>query len=121
MCLRPPETLKPDERPVLAQVLADDEGLAAGYRLFQRFRGLIAARDGTALATWLTDADASGLPSFVTLAHGIRADLAAVQAALTTEWSNGPVEGHVHRVKLIKRQGYGRAGFDLLRRRVLAT
>jgi transposase len=44
-----------------------------------------------------------------------------VDAALTAEWSNGPVEGHVHRLKLIKRQCYGRAKVDLLRRRVLAA
>jgi len=121
LCLRPPEALKPDERPTLEQVLAEDEGLATGYQLLQRFRTLVADRDVPALTVWLVEAEASGLPSFVTLAHGIRADSAAVEAALTTEWSNGPVEGHVHRVKLIKRQGYGRANFDLLRRRVLAA
>jgi len=121
LCLRPPEALKPDERLTLEQVLAEDEGLASGYQLLQRFRMLVAERDVPALTTWLIDAEASGLPSFVTLAHGVRWDSAAVEAALTTEWSNGPVEGHVHRVKLIKRQGYGRANFDLLRRRVMAA
>jgi transposase len=63
----------------------------------------------------------SALPSFVTLATGIQLDRAAVEAALTTPWSTGMVEGHVHRVKLIKRQGYGRAKLDLLRRRILAA
>jgi len=121
LCLRPPEALKPAERPTLEQVVAEDEGLASGYQLLQRFRTLVAERDVPALTTWLIDAGASELPSFVTLAHGIRADYAAVEAALTTEWSNGLVEGHVHRVKLIKRQGYGRANFNLLRRRVLAA
>ena len=72
------------------------------------------------LATWLTDAQASESAPFVGLANGICADRAAVEAALTTEWSTGPVEGHVHRVKLLKRQHYGRAKLDLLRRRVLA-
>lgn len=120
LCLRPPEDLKPEERPILEQVLAEDEGLATGYQLLQRFRELIAERDVPALTAWLVDAEASGLPSFVTLAHGLRTDSAAVEAALTSEWSNGPVEGHVHRVKLLKRQGYGRANFDLLRHRVLA-
>ena len=121
LCLRPPEALKPDERLTLEQVLAEDEGLASGYQLLQRFRMLVAERDVPALTTWLIDAEASELPSLVTLTHGIRSDSAAVEAALTTEWSNGPVEGHVHRVKLIKRQGYGRANFDLLRRRVMAA
>ena len=58
---------------------------------------------------------------FKALANGIIADRAAVEAAFTMEWSNGPVEGHVHRVKLLKRRGYGRAKFDLLRRLVLAA
>ena len=53
------------------------------------------------------------------LADGIQADRAAVEAAFVLPWSNGQLEGHVNRVKLIKRQGYGRAKFDLLRRRVL--
>jgi transposase len=74
-------------------VLAEDEGLVSGYHLLQRFREFIAGRDVPALTTWLVDAEASELPSFVTLAHGIRADFAAVEAALTTEWSNDPVEG----------------------------
>jgi len=55
------------------------------------------------------------------LANGIVADRAALEAALTTPWSTGPVEGHVHRVKLLKRQHYGRASLALLRRRVLAA
>jgi transposase len=49
------------------------------------------------------------------------ADRAAVEAALTLPWSQGPTEGHVHRVKLLKRQGYGRAKLDLLRCRVIAS
>lgn len=121
LCLRPLEDLRPEEEPVLEQVLADDTDLACGYRLLQRFRTLIAHRSVSELETWLQDATASGLAPFVSLANGIRDDAAAVEAALTTTWSNGPVEGHVHRVKLLKRQGYGRTGFALLRRRVLAA
>ena len=60
-------------------------------------------------------------PPFASLAHGIRTDRAAVDAALTTSWSNGQVEGQVHRLKLVKRQGYGRAKLDLLARRVRAA
>jgi transposase len=54
-------------------------------------------------------------------AAGIRKDLAAVRAGLTEGWSNGPVEGFVNKLKLIKRQGYGQAGFELLRARMLAA
>jgi transposase len=52
-------------------------------------------------------------------AQGLQDDLSAIKAGLTLEWSNGITEGHVHRLKLVKRQGYGRAGFALLRQRVL--
>jgi transposase len=55
----------------------------------------------------------------VGLASGIRRDLAAIEAALVSKWSTGQVEGQNHRLKLLKRQMYGRAGFELLRKRVL--
>lgn len=54
-------------------------------------------------------------------AVGLKKDLDAGRAGLTERWSNGPVEGFVHKLKLLKRQGYGRAGFDLLRARMLAA
>jgi transposase len=52
-------------------------------------------------------------------ADGLKQDEATVQAALSSGWSNGQVEGQINRLKLLKRQMYGRAGFDLLRQRVL--
>jgi transposase len=54
-------------------------------------------------------------------AAGLKKDLDAVRAGLTEKWSNGCVEGFVHKLKLLKRQGYGRAGFELLRARMLAA
>ena len=65
---------------------------------------------------WLREAEASALAPF---AAGLRRDEDAVRAALTEPWSNGQVEGQVNRLKVIKREMYGRAGFDLLRGRVL--
>ena len=59
------------------------------------------------------------MPALQTFAAGGQQDLASIQAALTTGWSNGQTEGHVNRLKLLKRQMYGRARFDLLRRRFL--
>lgn len=121
LCLRPPDHLAPHERQALEQLLANDPDLATGYQLLQRFRQIVATRDQPALDAWLADAEASALPPFVSLAHGLRTDRAAVDAGLTTSWSNGQTEGQVHRLKLIKRQGYGRAKLDLLARRVRAA
>ena len=97
------------ERAALAGIFAVDPSAKAGYDLLQRFRLLVAARHLTALAAWLADAQTSELAHFVASANGIVADCAAVETALTTPWSTGPVEGHVHRVELFKRQYSGRA------------
>ena len=83
------------------------------------FQDIMRRRAADELDGWLERAGASGLPAFATFVRGIRADMEAVRAAFTLEWSNGPTEGNVNRLKFIKRQGYGRAGFDLLRRRIL--
>jgi transposase len=72
-----------------------------------------------ALTTWLADARACGVRALETFAAGLEQDGAAIRAALTTPWSSGEAEGQITRLKLIKRQMYGRASFDLLRRRVL--
>src|SRR4051812_43048605 len=72
-----------------------------------------------ALDTWLADARRSGVRALETFAAGLEQDGAAIRAALTTPWSSGQAEGQITRLKLIKRQMYGRASFDLLRQRVL--
>lgn len=74
----------------------------------------------TSLSDWLARADASESRSVQTFAETLRTDASAVQAALSTPWNNGPVEGQVNRLKFIKRSGYGRAGLPLLRARVRA-
>jgi len=71
------------------------------------------------LLTWMTQAKAAEIVELRYFAKGLEKDIRAVEAALTYEWSNGPTEGHNNRLKMIKRQMYGRANFDLLRKRVL--
>ena len=121
LCLRPPGQLDTVERDALQEILEDDAHLAFGYELLQRFRRLIARRSVRDLDQWLEDAAASELRPFVSLAHGIDLDRAAVVNGLTLPWSTGPVEGTVTRVKLLKRQGYGRASTRLLRRRIISA
>ena len=74
---------------------------------------------GAELDAWLIEAGGCGVPTMETFAAGLKKDADATRAALTTPWSNGQTEGQVNRLKLVKRQMYGHASFDLLRRRVL--
>jgi len=74
---------------------------------------------GAELDAWLAEAGKCGVPTMETFAAGLKQDADAIRAALTTPWSNGQTEGQVNRLKTIKRQMYGHASFDLLRRRVL--
>jgi transposase len=79
---------------------------------------MVRRRSATPLPTWLVKAEGSSCTELRGFAAGLRQDEAAVAAGLSETWSNGPAEGHVNRLKLIKRQMYGRAGFPLLRARV---
>ncbi|HEU5376653.1 MAG TPA: ISL3 family transposase [Ktedonobacteraceae bacterium] len=89
------------------------------YALAQDFVLMITQQKGERFDEWLQRAEQSGFSSLEGFAKGLRKDYSAVLAALTLSWSQGQVEGQVHRLKLIKRLAYGRARFDLLRLRVL--
>jgi len=71
------------------------------------------------LDAWLAGAEASRVPDLQTFAAGLREESAALDAAFRLPWSTGPAEGQITRLKRIKRQAYGRAGSDTLRRRLL--
>ena len=71
------------------------------------------------MEAWLEDATTSGLPEFHSFATGLRRDQAAIVAAVSLPYSNGQTEGRITKLKLLKRSMYGRASFELLRRRVL--
>jgi transposase len=99
------------------RVTNEDLGLA--YQLAQDFRVMVTKRQAPVLGRWLEEAKASGIKELQSLATGIYRDFDAVRAALVTEYSNGQTEGKVNKLKCIKRQMYGRANFDLLRKRML--
>jgi transposase len=80
---------------------------------------MIRERRGTNLKAWMAETMHSGIEALARFARGLQDDLSAVTAGLTLGWSNGVTEGQIHRLKLVKRQGYGRASFALLRQRVL--
>ena len=89
------------------------------YQLVQEFRQLLHQREGEKLDAWLAKSAASQIHELQSFVQGIERDKAAVVAGLTLSQNNGLVEGKVNKLKLIKRMGYGRAGFALLRQRVL--
>lgn len=93
--------------------------VAAAEHLAQQFRQVFKDRDSNALNSWLETSLESEIPELKPFVAGIHRDYEAVVAAVEQSWSNGQVEGQVHRLKLLKRQMYGRGGFLLLRRRVL--
>jgi transposase len=119
LCIAHPKGLDDEDRIYLERLRTEDESIEQAYDVVQAFMQLLRARRGERLDAWIEHARASGIDELQRFAAGLLADHAAVQSGLTLEWSNGPVEGHVNRLKLIKRQMYGRANFDLLRQRVL--
>jgi transposase len=80
---------------------------------------MVRERRGVDLEARMAEAMHRGIDALARFARGLQNDLAAVTAGLTLEWSNGVTEGQIHRLKLVKRQGYGRADFALLRQRLL--
>jgi transposase len=117
--MRHPDKLDEGEQMDLAALRRVHPDLEAAYRLTQDFLQMLRKREGERLDSWLASFHQSGLPELQSFAHGVEQDKAAVQAGLTLPINNGQVEGHVTRVKLIKRMMYGKAGFALLRQRVL--
>ncbi|WP_236031943.1 transposase [Ktedonospora formicarum] len=95
------------------------EQIKRGATLFQQFLHMVRTRHGEELDKWLYSALHAGIPELRSFVVKLRQDQKAVQAGLVLSYSNGVVEGHVHRLKYLKRQMYGRANFDLLRLRVL--
>ena len=109
------------EQDATASVVAD---LARRFTALVRASGVgrtaAPGRDAAAdFDAWITTAKACSAPAIATFASGLDGDAAAVRSALTEPWSSGQAEGQINRLKLIKRQSYGRAGLDLLKRRLV--
>jgi hypothetical protein len=114
-----PSSLTPEQlryRDILCGLSSE---IALAYRLAQRFVLMFKARQVDELTPWLQDAQIRSVPALRHFATTLQRDYAAVQASLTFDWSSGQVEGQVNRLRVIKRDLYGRARFDFLRLRVL--
>jgi transposase len=116
---RRPEKLQSDEQQLLARLHKCCPEIPVLHTLTQGFAEVFRIKHNEALQNWLLDARRTGLPEIGRFCDGLLRDAAAVTAAVTLPWSNGQVEGQIHRLKLVKRQMHGRASFKLLRSRVL--
>jgi len=103
----------------LTRLCEADQAIQETYDLVADFTRMLRERTGECLDAWLQKVEEQGPLELKNFAQGLKRDYEAVKAGLTLECSNGQTEGQVHRLKLIKRQMYGRGRFDLLRKRVL--
>ena len=94
--------------------------LKIAQQLALEFYRILKTQNKSQLSSWFTRVHESGSAEFRRVAAGMEADAAAICEAISSHWSNGVVEGHVNRLKMLKRQMYGRAGFELLRQRVMS-
>jgi len=110
------ERLDAKEQRFVDALMASSPELGHLISLAREFRTFVRQKEADLLDEWVATARGSALAGF---AEGLARDLAAVRAALSLPWSTGPVEGQISRLKTIKRTMCGRAGFELLRHRVL--
>jgi transposase len=113
------EERTPRERALLERLRQADPAIEETYHITAAFGQMLRTRQGGELDAWVTQAKHSDIPELRAFAKGLQKDYEAVKAGLTVEWSNGQGEGQIHRLKLLKRQMYGRASFPVLRQRVL--
>lgn len=117
--MRPADKLTDDDQTQLEQLCLRCPDPATIRDLARGFAELVRTRGGTRLPSWVEQAEQSTIAEIRSFATGLRKDWDAVTAGLTLPWSSGAVEGAVNRIKMLKRQMYGRANLDLLRRRIL--
>lgn len=107
------------QKKYLAQLCEGDQEIREANELILEFTTMLRERKGERFDAWLEKVEQQGISELRSFAQSLKKDYQAVKAGLTLAWSQGPVEGHVHRLKLLKRQAYGRASFQTLRKRVL--
>lgn len=119
LLVHPDEKLDSTQLRLREQLCAVNSEVDCARQLAQDFCALLRERQPHKLDDWLLTAEQSGIKLMRNFAAGLRRDYDAVKAALSYEWSCGQVEGQINRLKTIKREMYGRAKFDLLRKRVV--
>jgi transposase len=121
LVLRKAEKLDAEEQVRLGQLREVDSEIATAIVLAQEFVSIVRERQHEVLDSWLENTEQSGIAVLLSFAKGIRRDYDAVKAGVTLKYSNGPTEGHITRLKMLKRQMFGRAKLDLLKKRLMAA
>ena len=119
LVVRPFDKLEANERTDLAELCLVSQELATLQSLIQSFGHMVRKREEGHLEEWMKQVETSGIVELQRFAKGLERDKEAVLARLTCVHSNGQVEGFVNKLKLLKRTMFGRAGFSLLRQRML--
>jgi transposase len=119
LVLKRPEPRTDVDTQLLAHIESQHRDLVGAIELAQDFCPIVRQRQPDRLDRWLARAIASGVAPLRRFASGLHADYEAVKAGVPLPWSTGPVEGHINRLKMLKRSMVGRAKLDLLSRRFL--
>jgi transposase len=113
--LSKPRTLLNKRQSKIVEVLKRTRDFATMRHLVLGFRSILRAGKVASLRRWIEEAETAGIAAISKFVRQLKRDREAVENAVEHRWSNGPVEGHINRLKTVKRQMYGRAGFELLR------
>nr|WP_068887176.1 transposase [Pedobacter panaciterrae] len=119
--LAPEDRLSKEQKAIRSKLCRSSEELKKTMGLVKEFRNMMKNKAGNELIGWIEEVKNSVITELRTFAKGLLTDLKAVENAISLPWSNGPVEGNVNKLKTIKRQMYGRASFELLRKRLILT
>ena len=119
LLMKSPQELTNKQAQIVSTLKRQCPGFAVMRHLALSFRRILQAGKVATLHGWMEQAASSGIRAMERFVRALKQDLKAVEAAVSERWSNGPVEGHVNRLKTLKRQMYGRAGIELLRARML--
>jgi transposase len=121
LVLRKTDTLDADEQARLGRLRDVHSDIAMAIKLAQEFATIVCERQHDQLDSWLARTEQSGIAPLLSFAKRIRRDYTAVKAGVTLPYSNGPTEGHINRLKMLKRQMIGRAKLDRLKMRLMAA
>jgi transposase len=119
LIMKRPENRVEDAEKLLELLSSEKPKITTTVALARTFSEIVRQQRAAKLDLWLEQAEKSGYRVWRNFASGIKQDYKAVHSALSLTWSNGPTEGHVNRLKYLKRQMYGRGKEDLLRKRAL--